>query len=263
MRKLKILLLFLLLLGFGRTALAQGEPVTDQADLLTEAQEERLTEQFQSLREEYGCDIGVVTVNSCQGKRIQDFTDDYYYQQGYGVGEDRSGVLLAVSMGEREWYISTRGEAIRIFTDYGLGILEEEIVPLLSEGEYEKAFETFGELSGEFMAEAAAGHPYDTNHTYDRPMPLWLRAVICLAAGLVLAGIVLAVLFGQLKSVGYEKRAHPYIREGSFQVTGARDLFLYRTITSRKIERESRGGGGSSTHRTSDGGRAGGRGGSF
>ena len=37
MRKLKILLLFLLLLGFGRTALAQGEPVTDQADLLTEA----------------------------------------------------------------------------------------------------------------------------------------------------------------------------------------------------------------------------------
>ena len=43
----------------------------------------------------------------------------------------------------------------------------------------------------------------------------------------------------------------------------ARDLFLYRTVTSRKIERESRGGGGSSTHRTSDGGRAGGRGGSF
>lgn len=263
MKKFKILLLFLLLLGFGTRAFAQGEMVKDQADLLTEEQEQRLRVQFREIRQKYGCDIGVVTVNSCQGKSIQDFTDDYYYQNGYGVGEERSGILLMVSMGERKWHISTRGEGIEIFTDYGLGILEEEIVPYLSEGEYEKAFETFGKLSGDFMKEAGEGQPYDTNHTYKRPMPLWLRVVICLASGLVVGGIVLAVLIGQLKSVGYAKRAHQYIREGSFQVTGARDLFLYRTVTSRKIERESSRGGGSSTHTTSDGGRAGGRGGSF
>lgn len=263
MKKIRWFLLALLLLGAGLTGYAKGEAVSDQAGILTTRQEQSLEEQFDGIREEYRCDLGVVTVESCGGRSIQSFTDDYYYRQGYGMGEERSGILLMISMGDREWYVATRGEAIRVFTDYGLEILEEQIVPYLSEGEYERAFETFGDLCENFLKEAKENRPYDRDHPYRRPMPLWLRGVICLVSGLAVGGGILAVLTAQLRSVGYEKRAQEYVRDGSFRITGARDLFLYRTITSRRIERSHPGGGGSSTHRTSDGGRAGGRGGSF
>ena len=132
------------------------------------------------------------------------------------MGEERSGILLMISMGDREWYVATRGEAIRVFTDYGLEILEEQIVPYLSEGEYERAFETFGDLCENFLKEAKENRPYDRDHPYRRPMPLWLRGVICLVSGLAVGGGILAVLTAQLRSVGYEKRAQEYVRDNRY-----------------------------------------------
>lgn len=263
MKKFTYLLLFLLLLSIGTPVYARNsDKIVDQANLLTDEEEEKLEAQFAAIAETYQCDISVVTTNTLNGKSPMNYTDDYYYEHGYGYGEEISGIMLMVSMEDRDWWMATRGDAIRIFTDYGLEKLEDVFLDFLSDGEYYRAFQSFGAGAEDFMQEAKEGKPYDVDHTYKKPMSMGVRLLISLGVAVVLTAAILAVLFAQLASVKVKNEARDYVRSGSFRVTQARDLFLYRTVTRRKIEQET-SGGGSSTHSAPGGGSAGGRGGKF
>lgn len=261
-RLFAFLLAAIISLSFALSVLAVNETkIVDMADLLDEEEENALQRQFVKIAEEYECDVVVVTTDSCGGKSPQDYTDDYYYENGYGYGQDIDGIMLMVAMKERKFHLGTRGAAIDIFTDYGLQRIDDLITPDLSDGEYYKAFKKFGELAKEFIAEAETKEPFSEAHPYKEKMGLGLRLLISLIAGLVAAVIVLAVLFGQLRSVRTKREAQDYVRDGSFHVNRKRDLYLYSTVT--RIKKEKPQSGGSSTHSTSDGGRAGGHTGSF
>ena len=57
---------------------------------------------------------------------------------------------------------------------------------------------------------------------------------IAVGIGLVVALVVVLILKGQLKSVRHKTRANEYVKEGSFNVTNKRDIFLYNTVTRVK-----------------------------
>ena len=96
-----------------------------------------------------------------------------------------------------------------------------------------------------------------------------------LAVGLGVALIVVFILKGQMKTVRRKPDANSYVRDGSFQLTRAQDIYLYTTTTRRKIESDNNhgnhgshgshggSGGGSSTFTSNSGNSYGGRGGSF
>ena len=94
--------------------------VTDSAGLLSGEERIELEEKAQDLRAEYDMDVVILTVDSLGGKSAQDYADDYYDDNGYGYGENYSGILFLLAMEEREWYISTCGDAIYAVTDYGV-----------------------------------------------------------------------------------------------------------------------------------------------
>lgn len=259
-------ILLFTLFSFGICVSAENsQKVVDSADLLDDAQEKKLQERLLGIAEKYQCDVVVATTNSCGGKSPQDYTDDFYYQNGYGYGNDINGIILMVSMKERKFHLATRGKANTvIFTDYGLEQIDEQITGYLSDGEYSKAFLKFADLAEDFIKEAEQGEPFDVGHEYKEPMSIGVRILISVGAGLVAAVLVVVVLFMQLRSVAPKHEAQEYVRNGSFHVTRERDIFLYRTVNRRKIETNTGGGGGgSSSHSTSDGGSAGGHTGSF
>lgn len=261
------LLLMLLLCGSFRVQVnaANTQKVIDEVGLLSADEEEALQKQLSETAEKYQCDAVIALLDGIEGSNMQTYTDRYFYENGYGYGEEGDGIILLVNMGSRKYWFATRGDANRIFTDYGTEALEERIVPYLSDREYYEACSKYAELVDAFMKEAEENEPYDINHTYSDPMALWLRLVISLGVGLVVMAIVLVILYSQLKSVGAAKRAQEYIRSGSFRVTRERDLFLYSNVTRRRIEKPSGGGGhgGTTTHSSPGGGTSGGRGGSF
>lgn len=261
-----LLLTFLLVMTMGMTAAAENDQkVVDMADILTTQEEEKLQNMLQEIAEKYQCDAAVVTTETCEGKSAQDYTDDYYDANDYGYGSTDDGIILMVCMGERQFHLATRGTAITMFTDYGLEVIDNQITEYLTDGDYYKAFKTYGDLVDEFIEEyETTGKAFDVRHAYKEKMEIGLRVLISAAVGLVLAVIVVVSLFAQLRTVAVEKRAHEYVRSGSFRVTRERDLYLYRTVSRRRKEKSSGGGGGgSSTHKTSGGSRAGGRTGSF
>ena len=67
--------------------------------------------------ERQSCDVIVVTVASLDGKTAESYADDYFDFNGYGLGQDRDGILLLLSMEDRDWAISTHGFAL--FPRYG------------------------------------------------------------------------------------------------------------------------------------------------
>ncbi len=263
---LPVLIVFLSLCA-AMPALADGQQkVVDMAGLLDDDEEEKLQKQLSGIADKYQCDVAVVTTDSCGGKSPQDYTEDYYEQNGYGYGNDYDGIMLMVSIGERRFHLTTQGKAISVFTDYGLQKIDDLISGKLSDGEYYAAFKKFGELAEEFILEAQKGTPFDVGHEYQGHMGIGLRLAIASGAGVIVAAVVLLALFGQLKSVGFEKTAREYVREGSFRLTRRRDIFLYRTVSRIRKEKPRNGGGGgggSMTHTTSGGRSAGGHTGSF
>lgn len=235
--------------------------LVDDADLLTDEQEEELESMLDSISESYDCDVAVVTEESIGGQNVTAYADDFYDYYGYGIGEDRSGILLLVAMEERNWAMSTCGDAIRIFTDAGLDYISDRFTSYLSDGDYEEAFNTFAQLSEEFIVQGQSGDPYDSDNLPKEPMTVF-SLLGSIVVGVIIALIVTGVMKGQMKTVRRQAAASSYVRPGSMDVTRSNDIFLYNRV-NRVAKPKEKSGGGSSTHTSSSGTSHGGSSGSF
>lgn len=237
--------------------------LVDDADLLTDEQEKELESKLDTISETYACDVAVVIEESIGGQNPTAYADDFYDYNGYGQGEDRSGILLLVTMEERKWAISTCGDAIRIFTDAGQDYISERFASYLSDADYEEAFGTFAKLSEEFIIQGQSGEPYDVDNLPKEPMTIF-SLLGSIVVGAFIALIVTGVMKGQMKTVRKQAAASGYVKPGSMDVTRSNDVFLYNRVTRvAKPKENSGGGGGSSTHTSSSGTSHGGSSGSF
>ena len=166
-------------------------------------------------------DIVVVTVNTLDGKTPQAYADDFFDYNGYGIGPDRDGILLLVSMEDRDWYISTRGYGITAVTDAGLDYLSARFLDDLSAGNYLQAFLTYAEQCDQFYR--TGGKPGRLMMwAMNRKEPFgWLKFIseFLPAVGLAAALIVTGVMRGQLESVRGRTSAGDYVKRDSLRIT--------------------------------------------
>ncbi|MGN0297791.1 MAG: TPM domain-containing protein [Lachnospiraceae bacterium] len=239
---------------------AAGERLVDSADLLSDGEEAELLDLLNEISERQQFDVVIVTVDSLDGKTAMAYADDYYDYNGYGYGADGDGVLLLISMENRDYWISTKGYGITALTDAGIEYISEQFLPDLSDGYYADAFRTYAKLCDDFVTQAKTGEPYDWNNMPRSSMsPIWI--FISVAAGAVISFLVCSTMKSELKSVRQKNTASSYVRVGSMQVNVQSDRFLYRQVISTpKPEEKS---SGSSTHTSSSGSTHGGGGGKF
>lgn len=275
-----ILLVFLLLLSLSPSAYATlNEPdyMVDYGKLLTAEEEHMLQQRLQEMSGQLQLDIVIVTTYGTGDKEIQQFADDFYDSNGYGYGSDYSGILLVLDMESRQWYMSTCGEAISIFTDYVLDQLGNEMLPWLSSGQYYTAFEVwlnalpsyaeaYRNPSNDhgFVSQDPFYPDYDQEQIYYEPFRLENPFPIALIIGLVAALITVLVMRSKMNTAKLQTGAVNYLKEHSFHLRQRSDTFLYSRVTrtARPKQTTSRSGG-SSVHRSSGGRSHGGRGGRF
>lgn len=242
-KRIVCIVLLLVFFVLPVNAAEPGAPyVVDNAGLLLQGEHAALSALLQDVSSQLQMDIVVVTVPDLGGKSAMAYADDYYDYNGYAP----DGVLLLVSMAEREWWISTSGSAIRALSDADLDWIAQSFLSELSSGDYAAAFTAFAEEVVAEVQDQGGGFSGTT-------------VLICLAVGVVIAFIVTGILKGQLKSVRRQNTANSYIRSGSLQLTNSRDIFLYRNVSRRAKPQNN----GTSTHRSSSGRSHGGRGGGF
>ncbi len=286
--KRKILCFLLCLCVIPATlALALQNPelprVVDHANLLSEEEERALSETITSIIDEYGMDVVILTVDSLSGKSAQDYADDYFDYEGYGCGEDWSGILFLLSMEYRDWWMSTCGDGIYAFTDYGIEQLFSEAAYYLADDRYYLGFNAWLEAIPAFLDAFRDGNHIDGysgsddgpgSYTpderddvvyYEDDRSILGQFLLSLVIGLVAATITVAIMAGQMNTKRAQSSAGAYVVPGSFNLSIHRDLFLYSSVhkTAKPKESSSGGGGGSSVHRSSSGRSHGGGGGKF
>ena len=258
-RVFAMLLALVLCLCMAIPAIAAEEAlprVVDQADLLSKSEEAALLKQLDEISQRQKLDVVVVTADTLDGATPRDYADDFYDYNGYA----NDGILLLVSMEDRDWWISTKGYGITAFTDAGIEYISEKFLTDLSDGEYADAFDIFAEQCDAFITQARSGDPYDSHNLPKEPFDVGFNLIVSLAIGLLIATVYTSILKGQLKSVHSQKEAANYVRQGSMNVTTSRELFLYSEVDRTAKPKES---SGSSTHRSSSGSTHGGGGGKF
>lgn len=280
-RKICSLFLLLLLLSLTVTAYATDPDapwVVDNAGLLTSEEVADLTQKIQELRGGLELEIVIVTTYGTGEKNVQEYADDFYDTNGYGYGETDSGILLLLDMEDREWYMSTCGEAIYIFTDYGLEQLGGEILPWLSSGYYYAAFDAWLDALPYYVDAYWSNSPIDgyvQPDEYESPYgeeivyyeePLFDNPFLPSAVtGLVAALVTILIMRSRMNTARLQSGAVDYLKDGSFHLRRRSDTYLYSRVsrTARPKNNTSHHGGGSSVHRSSGGVRHGGRGGRF
>lgn len=238
--------------GSAQSQNTPGAHVVDMADLLSSEQEMLLKDKLESISNRHNCDVVVVTTKDIGSKTAEAFADDYFDYNGYRP----DGILLLVSIGTRDWHVSTTGKGIKAVTNSALKRIERDVVSDLSDAKYYRAFDTYGNLCDEFLTKYANGTPYKEN-----PIKAGFAAVAAAVAGALTGGIGTGKMRSKLKSVQRKTNAGDYVRAGSLDIVDSREMFLFKNVTRTEIPRESSSGGG--THTSSSGVSHGGGGGKF
>ena len=241
--------------------------LVDDADILTDSEENVILNLLESVSEDIECEVAVVTVDSLDGKSAQAYADDFYDFYGYGTGSGDDGILFLLAMDEREWAFTTYGIAIRAIPNYALDEIADRIVPDLSSGDYCDAFTEYAELARDYVVHyratgsvlGFAGYDDDFDDDFyrddDSGLSVGKKFVISIIVSAVIALIVMLTIKSGMKTIRPNNFAKAYITENSLNLRVSRDTFLYRNVT--RIRRES----DSSRHSGSRGGRIGGGGG--
>lgn len=240
-----LVMLVLLVVPVSAGVTADVPLFNDMAGLVSAGEARVITEKLMEIGERHQVVLAVVTVDSLQGKSTAAFADDYYDYNNFAYDGKNDGVLLLVSMEERDWYISTTGSCIDHVSGDDIDSIGDSITGDLASGNYAAAFTAFAEKCGDIIYSA----------THFSPIYIAVGVVI----GIVIGFIGVSTMKSGMKTVRFKAAAKDYLREGSLDIRKQTDTFLYRNV--RRVKRETDTGRG--THTGSSGTSHGGGGGKF
>lgn len=267
-------LLLVLSCLLASAALADGDRVFDRAELFTASEVQELEQEIQAFQEETGMDFVIVTSNESHKGSAQQIADAFYEQGGFGLDEEKSGILYYIDMDDRYHYLSTTGAMIDYMTDARIENAIDEVTRYLSAGAYAQGASQMisivrqyirdGIPEGQYRYDVVTGQRLTARHKALTKNEIILALVI----GFVVCLIYVACVRSRysLKGSTYH---YSYQDNGAMKLTDQEDAYLRTTTTRvRKPDPPENtgshgGGGGSGVHTSSSGTSHGGGGGHF
>jgi len=238
---------------------ASNDLVTDGAGLLTNAELRELNDRALDITQKFECEVSIFIVEDMRTGDAYEFAKQVYRNNEFGYGPEQSGLMLMLSMADRDYALIAYGFGNVAFTDHGKDVmLDGYILPLLAKNNYYEAFLAYFDKAAEFLAMARAGTPFDynTDEEYQANAAASLAAtkvVFNIIIPVVAALIVCLVFLRQMKTARKQRSAANYVPEGGFVITGSSDTYLYSTEIRTTIEEK----GGTSTDSSGFSGRSG------
>ncbi len=248
---LPLMMAFLLMVTWGFSVQAesvnQKQFVFDYAGLLTDQE----VTQLESLANELGAESDtaflIITADGTDGMDIVEYVGDFYdenapgYDQPYG-----NTAILAIDMEERDIYLVGFKKAELYLNDQRLDMIQDDITPALSEGNYYEAFSEFISSAHSYMgiepetSEDYPGHN-DGYQNYEEEyyagasssenllFQLWFQLLISFIVGGAVVGI-LAYNSGGRVTVN----SGTYMNSNSSKVLHRHDRYVRKTVTKVK-----------------------------
>ncbi len=253
-------MLLLLALSSAVPALAAEslDYVTDDAYILTDSELRKLNEYADSVSEQYGCGIYIVTIDDYRefsSSSVRDCAEDIYAYYELGLGYERNGIMLLLSMADCDYALIAYGEfANSAFTDYGKDVLAGALLDDFSYDDWYNGFDDYIENSADLLKSAVNGTPLDV-HSGNRLTIMSM--IIALIIGCIVALIVCSALKGRMKTAKLKKSAVEYITASGLQLSFASEHFTHITEVREPINNSSSSGGGTSVNHNGFSGKSG------
>lgn len=257
MKKITIIISILFLALFSLPISGNDNKLVDEYDCLSSSEKEELEELINDEINKVGFDI-VVYITYKEGYDITSLADDYYDNNGYGLGSDNDGIILCINYYDRDYTITTCGyNTITLFADEALNNgVYPNVTNYLKQGDNYNAIKAF--IDG---IDYVYSHPDNYYHEYHEPEtvsesvnPIKLALFAGLGGSVFICLIVFLILRGQLKTQGIKRQANQYMNHSSLNLFRSGDIFLYKTQSRSRIQSDDHSSsGGSHTHISSSG----------
>lgn len=262
MRKLKYLFIILVLfIGIkGVSAFDNTIKIYDYAQVLSDSEESNLKSSVSNYINRYNMDMVLVTVKHHTKSSTKVYAEDFYDYNNFGIGNTKDGIIFVIdfTFGYTDIYISTTGEAIRMYDDYRINNMLDNIADKKNKGYYYM----FNSFITDAYNYASVGIPSSNTNTqinsngdivYKQSIPWGIILIISISV----PTIVLVIFISKNKMIKKSTNAAYYLKEGSVLISTRNDRFITTHTTSVRINdsSSSSGGrvGGSSVSRGSSG----------
>lgn len=256
-KKLLVLLIFISLI-IPTSIYADNKRIVDNVGILTDSQIDDLTIELDGLSNKYNYDIVVYFSNDTSfGEDIVSEGSEFFDNNGYGYGDQHSGLLLIVNYQTDYFDIITTGDEVRNkydgYLEYGCDVLSEYLRdnPVYAIRLFEEWVDTRF-IYDDYQQETITISPEEAarqKNIRDLAVAGFVSVIVCV--------ITMVVLKSQLKSEGKKHNASSYVVPYSFKLHRSGDIFLYRTFSRIRIEKprnhNNNGGGMHISHTSSSG----------
>ncbi len=248
-RFLTTLCAVILLLAALPVQAAGASCVADRAGLLTREELDDLGRRAQAITDAYDCGLYIVTVEDywVYGATPFEAACNIYRDWNLGVGADKDGLLLMLSMSDRDFATAVYGPwAHRVFTDEVLQHQEPEFLDDFGDDDWYEGFSDFLTTSEGYLETVRSGKTVDTSRRLLTSGRAAAVVVQDLLGGTAIALVICLVIKSGMRSVRRRADAKDYAVSGGETLSVCSDQFTHTTQTRRVIQTTRTSGGGGS-----------------
>lgn len=223
----------------------------DVSGLLTNDEWQKLEERAEDISRRHQCGVYAALVDDYTqygDGDVFEVTYQLYHSaaNNFGMGDGRDGILVLLSMKERDYAMFVYGDkAEYAFDAYGQEQLEAAFLSDFGNNDWYGGLSDYLDACDAFLTKADAGEPVrgDSSQSYGSSGIPWqvvggITVIACL-----IALLICLVLKRKMRSVRQKAEADAYITGSGLQLTDQSDIYTGTTERRRRIEKKSSGGG--------------------
>ena len=249
-------ILFLVFVFFTFRVWSLPSLIHDDCGLLSNHEISELEARASQTAQTYNCGVYIYVVKDMDSYTfdyeiyndafgIEAFAQYIFFNELKGVGSSGDGILLVMSMKERDYDIMAHGsQGNYAFTDYGKSKLADSFLDYFAEGEWYRGFSAYLNKVDLFLQAAAEGNPVDIGSSRIKEHNFPLSIAAGLIFGMIVALISCLVMKSGMKSVHLARIASNFIADNGVNIAIQKDMFTHNTVVRTPIQTSSGGGGG-------------------
>ncbi len=244
-------------------AVDSNQKTYDFSDVLTDEEEQKLTDRMYDFTEKYKIDIVILVDNYqyTQDSQNTTFATDFYDYNDFGINfEKYDGVMLFRNTYEQNPYFDAYsfGNAQLYFYDTRLSNAIDYIYDDLHNESYYEGFNKFIDKMEEYYNEGKLTDYYVDDSGFlqkQKTSSYYLKMIgLSMLIALIITGIIIYILIKKNKMILKATKATVYMNKEKSKITNVQDNFITSNTTSYVISSSTSSGGGHSSSGGSSGG---------
>ena len=230
MKNIKILILsFFICICFSLPVLAASNKplVIDKANIISSNTEASLIKEAKEIQKKYKIDVVIATIPSNDGVSIEYYAETIYSQGGYGQGSLKDGIMLLISMEDRDYILFKNGRVSDNLPKNYENFILDPTESKLKNNDFEGAFYTFQTKVEEVYSKEKADGSFSKEPKGHVPY------LIGILGSFFIAFIIVQTGAATLKSVRFSGNADRYVKTNSVVISQGFEQFLHRNVTKR------------------------------